>query len=161
MGDNGNGNGNGQQAVEDMAREKIVAEHFKGCTVNINELRRQDGLIAESIDKSRNQGQGVIPTFINANSDDEVRQALKHCIWKNTEEQDKCIQALAVCRITGAMKGTKTILDRIAARSAGVNGYLMEAAFRTLSQTTFISKSDQLKKGKGEYSNRPTDPISK
>lgn len=155
-----NNNGNGHKTVESIAKETALKACLEGCTVDIKELRRQDGLIAESIDKSRNQTQGVIPTFINANSDDEVRQILKHSLWKNTEEQDKCIQAIAVCRVTGATQGIMTILDRLSARSAGINGYLMEAAFRTLSQTTFVSKSEGLKKDKNGYSARPTDPIT-
>ena len=148
--------GNGSKTIEEMAKEEV----FKGAIVNLKELQRQDGLIAEYIDKSRNQSLGVIPTFINANSDDEVRQILKHAIWKTTEEQDKCVQAIAVCRITGATEGLRTILDRLTARSAGLNGFLMLEAFKTLSQTTFVSKSEQLKKGKYDSRSNPASPIA-
>lgn len=131
-------NGNGKKTIEEMAEEEV----FKGVTLNIGEFQRQDGIIAESIDKSRGRNLGVIQTVINAVEDDKsYRQILKLALWKNTEEQDKAVNALSVCRLTGAKNAMRTVLDRITARSAGINGALIHEAFEALTHTTFTTTS--------------------
>lgn len=147
----------GHKTVEEMAQEKT----FKGVVVNLGELQRQDGLIAESIDKSRAHALGVIQTVITAEQDDKnYRQILKRARWKNTEEMDKAVNALAVCDITGAVKAKRIILDRITARSAGVDGELLHEALIALTHTTFTTRNI-IDKKKAKYDgNRSSSPIA-
>jgi len=138
---------NGGKSIEDMAKEKV----FEGVTLNLADMQRQDGIITEWLDKSKNRNLGVIQTVINAVDDDKnYRQILKLGLWKNTEEQDKAVNALAVCRLTGAKNAMRTILDRITARSAGVNGELIHEAFEALTHTTFTTNSMLEKKKRYE-----------
>lgn len=130
--------GNGHKTIDEAVEEKV----FEGVTINIGELQRQDGQIAEAIDKASAHNLGVIQTVIHAvNNDDDYRQILKLAIWKNTEEQDKAVNALSICRLTGAKKAMRTILDRITARSAGINGALIHEAFEALTHTTFTQQT--------------------
>lgn len=129
--------GNGKKTIEEVAEAKA----FKGGRIDLAELVRRDGLIAEAIDKSHNQSQGVIQTLITAVSDDkDYRQILKRAIWKTDEEIDKAVNALAECDMTGADNAKRYVLDRITARSAGINGQLLEMALEGLTHTTFTSE---------------------
>ena len=94
--------------------------------------------------------------MINAvNDDKDYRQILKLGLWKNTEEQDKAVNAIAVCRLTGAKKALQTVLDRITARSAGINGALIHEAFEALTHTSYTTNTMLEKKKKyDEYGDR-------
>jgi len=128
--------GDGGKSIEQMAKEKV----FKGATINLSDLKRQDGLLAEAIDKAAGHKDGVIQTFIHAEAEDkDYRQILKHALWKSREEMDKAVNALAVCRMTGAVRATQVLLDRITAHSAGENGQLMHESYEALTHTTFTT----------------------
>ena len=151
-----NGDGDGKKTIEEIAKEKT----FKGATIRLEELQRQDGLIAESIDKAAIHSLGVIQTVITATPDDkDYRQILKRAVWKDREEMDKAVNALAVCDITGAVNAKRIILDRITAHSAGIDGYILHQALEALTHTTFTSHEylDKKKKraGNGYGSNSP------
>jgi hypothetical protein len=137
--------GNGHKTGEELNNE------FPGVTLNLRDLQRQDGLIAESIDKSQSHNAGVIPTFINANNDKDYRQILQHAYWRNFEEADKATLALATCDMTGAKKAAHYILDRITSHQGGEKGYLMGKAFEALTHTTFTSNSIDDRKKKQEH----------
>jgi len=127
---------NGGKTPEEMALERA----FKGGVVNLSEFHRQDGLLAESIDKAGRHGEGVIQTFIHAQTEDKnYRQILKHALWKSREEMDKAAIALAVCKITGAKNAAEFILDRITAHSAGIDFQLMHESYEALTHTTFTT----------------------
>ena len=144
--------GNGNKSLAEMAEEKV----FNGVTVTLGELQRQDGMITEAIDKMNTRNAGGIQSVVNANDDKDYRQILKHANWKNSEEADKASLALAVCDITGATKAKKFILDRITARSAGIDGWLMHESFEALTHTTFTTNSGNIKqKNDGNKSNSP------
>jgi len=139
-------------------------EAFKGAVIKLSELQRQDGLIAESIDKSMRHTQSVIMTTITATSDDkDYRQILKRARWKNTEEMDLYVHALAVCDYTGAVMARKHLLDRITAHSAGVDAEGLHEALVALTHTTFTTQSllDKKYQKQGGYDgNKSNSPIS-
>lgn len=152
-----NNNSNGHKSIEDMAQEKV----FEGATVDLGALKRQDGIITGEMLKLSGQQMGIVQTYVHAQkNDDDYRQILKNAIWKSTEEMDKCILAIAVCRLTGAEKGLAIICDRLTARSAGTNGWAQEWAGRTLTHTTFTSQSIQSKANKNDNSKKSNSPLS-
>lgn len=152
--------GDGEKTIEQMAKERV----FKGGTIDLSELQRRDGLIAESIDKAGKHGEGVIQTFIHAQADDkDYRQILKHALWKSREEMDKAVNALASCDITGAVKAKKVVLDRITAHSAGIDGQLMHESYEALTHTTFTTDYSHGRKrwwNDDKSKDRSSSPIS-
>jgi len=126
-------------------QEIVETKTFNGAVVTLNELRRQDGLIAESIDKNMGKSFGVIQTILAPCDDSNYRQILKFTRWKNTEEQDKCINALKACDRTGAVKAKHVILDRLTARSAGIDAQLVNDALEALMHTTFTTENRTVK----------------
>jgi len=149
--------GNGKKTIEEMAREKA----YNGLIVRIGELQRQDGIITESIEKSIGRGQGVIQTMITAEEDDKnYRQILKRARWKNQEQRDKFVKAYAVCRITGADKAAKTLLDLITADSAGDNGIWIQETIEGLTHTTLTTHEELSRKKKHDDNrSKSTSPI--
>jgi len=153
--DDGN---NGKRTLSEIAAERAA---FPGAVVTLDQLVRQDGLIAESIDKASGQKLGVIQRALTPSTDEDYRQILKMAVWKSPEEMDKAVAALAECDITGAVEVKKIILDRITARSAGVNGWLLHEAFEALTHTTFTSQTiEQRKKWNGHRDNS-SSPLTK
>jgi len=151
--DDGN---DGKKTIEQMAQEKA----YGGLIVRIGEMQRQDGIIAESIDKSRGQGLGVIQTLITAEPDDKnYRQILKRARWKNQEQRDKYVKALAACRITGAVQAAQTLLDLITADSAGDGGALMHEAIEGITHTTLTTREEISRKKKYDDSRNKSSPI--
>lgn len=149
---------NGKKTIEDMAEEKV----FEGATIELGDLQRQDGLIAEAIDKAQSRNLGVIQTVITAEQDDNnYRQILKRGVWKSTHEMDLAVAALAECEKTNAKQGKKVILDRITARSAGLNGQLISQALEALTHTHFITNSDNQRRRHYDGSTNPASPLSK
>jgi hypothetical protein len=154
FGNNGD-NHNEPMSIEQIAERKAA---FPGATLKLEDLMRQDGQIAEAIDKSNAQHAGVIQSFVNAITDDKnYRQILKNTLWKSTEEQDKAVYALACCEMTGAVHAKKMLLDRLTARSSGINGFLMHEALEALTHTTFTSQKYDFTKRKNGHrdSNSP------
>jgi len=148
--------GNGRKTIEDMAKEKV----FEGATIKLEDLMRRDGMIAESIDKSRGQQGGVIMTMITAEEEDKhYRQILKRGRWANQEQRDKFVKALAVCRITGAKKAAQVILDLITANSAGDNGAWIQETVEGLTHTT-MTWNDNNKNGSKKKHVNDNSPIS-
>jgi len=147
---------NGGKSIEQMAQEKS----FKGLIVRMGEMQRQDGIIAEAMDKSIGQGLGVIQTLITAEPDDKnYRQILIRARWKNQEQRDKFVKALAVCRMTGATQAAQTLLDLITADSAGDNGAIRHEAVEGITHTTLTTREELSKKKKYDDSKRSTSPI--
>lgn len=153
--DDGNGH---KKTVEQMAQEKA----FKGVTVRLGEMQRQDGIIAEAMDKSfATQGLGVIQTIITAELDDKnYRQILKRARWKNQEQRDKYVKALAVCRMTGAINAAQTLLDMITADTAGDGGALLHEAIEGLTHTTLTTKEEIEKKKRHDNKSKSNSPIA-
>lgn len=139
---------NGNKSIDQMAKEQA----FQGAFVKLGELQKQDGLITEEISKSQAQSLGVLQTIIStsnpSNDDDEYRKILKLARWKNDEQRDKYIKALAQCRITGAVNARQTLLDLIVAQSSGDSGALIKEVIEGLTHTTFTSREEMSRKGK-------------
>ncbi len=151
------GNGHKRKTVEELALEGA----FKGVKVRLGELVRQDGIMAEAMDKAIDKGRGVIETLITADGDKDYRQILKRGRWKSQEQRDKYVKALAVCRLTGAVQAAQTLLDMITADTAGDNGALIHEAFEGITHTTFTSRSEMDKKGKNDNRhNNSASPIA-
>lgn len=152
-----NTDGNGKKTIEQMAQEKA----FTGLVVRMGEMQRQDGIIAEAMDKSINKSLGVIQTLITAEENDaNYRQILIRARWKNQEQRDKFVKAIAVCRMVGATQAAKTLLDLITADSAGDNGAIRSEAIEGITHTTLTTR-EELKKKKDDYNrSRSTSPIS-
>jgi len=153
-----NGDGDGKKTIEQMAQEKARGN----LVVRIGELQRQDGIITEAMDKMRGQGLGVIQTIITAEADDKnYRQIIKRARWKNQEQRDKYIKALAVCRVTGAVKAAQTLLDLITAESAGDDGVWIHEAKDMLTHTTLTTREEIEKKRKhDDYRSKSSSPIA-
>ena len=135
-----NGNGNGDAAIktlEEIASLKTIDNNV----IRLGQLARQDGLIAESIDKSAKQGQGVIQSVLSANDDEEERQILKHALWKSQEQRNLYVIALSHLRLTGATNARQTLLDLITANSAGDNGWLITESYHALNHTSIMTGS--------------------
>lgn len=129
-------------------------KEFQGVTIDLKTLQRQDGLIAEAIDKSRNQNQGVIMTILTAEQDDKnYRQILKRARWKNPEEIDKAVLALGEARMTGAKNAEQIILDRVTAHSAGIDAQIIRESYEALTHTTFTNRLIGDSKRRQEYDN--------
>lgn len=158
IGDQNDSDGNGHMSLDELAQKQV----FEGVTVDMGTLRRQDGIITQAMDKLTRTNLGIIQRFITAeNKDDEYRQIIKNAVWKTTEEQDKAVLAIAECRLTGATKALKIILDRLTARSAGVNGWLQIWAADALTHTTFISQNMQAKGKKYDNSqHKSSSPLA-
>lgn len=157
FGSNGN-NGNEPLTIDQLAERKAA---FPGATIPLENWIKRDGQIAEAIDKANAQHTGVIQSFINAINDDKnYRQILKSTLWKSTEEQDKAVLALACCEMTGANHARKMILDRLTARSSGINGFLMHEALEALTHTTFTSQHYDFTKRKNGKRDNSSSPIS-
>ena len=154
-----NNNQNEPMTIDQIAERKAA---FPGTTLKLQELMHQDGQIAEAIDKANSQHAGVIQSFITAVNDDKnYRQILKNTLWKSTEEQDKAVYALACCEMTGAVNARKMILDRLTARSSGINGFLMHEALEALTHTQFTSTHYDYTKRKNGNRDNSSSPISK
>ena len=149
-------NGNGKVDVVDLMKQGALP----GARLQNGELVRKDGLITEALDKQMGAKLGVIQRFITAvEKDEDYRQILKFVPWRSTQEQDKATNALACCRITGATEVTRIILDRLTARTAGLNGWLIREAMEGLTHTTFTSQEYNYKKDKNGNSST-SSPIS-
>ena len=137
---------------------------FQGVRVNLSDLMRRDGLTAEALDKSTGQTSGVVQTLITAEEDNKhYRQILKRARWKNQEQRNKFVKAIAVCRLTNAKKALDLLLDQITADSAGDEGALMHEAGNMLTHTTLTTRQELSKKGKGydNYGNKSNSPIAR
>lgn len=149
------GNGQHPQTIDEIAEQKAA---FPGATVKLSTLVMRDGQIAEAIDKSNTQHQGVINSYINAvTNDKDYRQILKMAHWKDEKQATLAVRAINHCLRTGAMQTLRAILDDITARSAGNNSFLMHEAFEALTHTTFTSQHYDYgkKKSGGNNSNSP------
>ena len=150
------GNGNGKKTIEQLAQEKA----YTGLIVRIGELQRQDGIITEAMDKGAARNLGVMQTLITAEEDDKnYRQILIRARWKNQEQRDKYVKAIAVCRMTGAVKAMQTLLDLITADTAGDNGIIRQETLEGMTHTTFTSKNEMGKKYKNDNRNKTDSPI--
>jgi len=150
--------GNGKKSIEQMAQEKA----FGGLIVRIGEMQRQDGIIAEAMDKSIGHNLGVIQTLITAEADDKnYRQILIRARWKNQEQRDKFVKALSVCRMVGATQAAQTLLDLITADSAGDDGALRHEAVEGITHTTLTTRDELSKKKKyNDNRNKSSSPIA-
>lgn len=153
-----NGDGDGKKSIEQMAQDK----NYKGLIVRLSELQRQDGIITEAMDKMMGKGLGVIQTIITAEADDEnYRQILKRARWQSQEQRDKFVKALAVCRITGAKRAARTLLDLITANSAGDDGVWIRETESMLTHTTLTTREEiDRKKKHDDYRSKSTSPIA-
>ena len=154
-----NHDGDGKKTIEQMAQEKA----YSGLIVRIGELQRQDGIITESIDKSIGRGTGVIMSVITAEEKDEnYRQIFSHARWNNQEQRDKYVKAYSMCRITGAKKAAKTLLDMVTADAAGDEGVWIRETESMLTHTTLTTREEIDKKKKKWYEDRSksTSPIA-
>ncbi len=130
-----NGNGDGHFDPESAAEKKV----FEGATITLGSLMRQDGLIAESIDKNNAKNAGILHVYTQSYPDDDYRDILKTANWRTPHQRRLAIRALSICAKLGATNTYKAILDEITADSAGEKGWLMQWVFKTLTQTTFIT----------------------
>ena len=150
-------NGNGKKTIEQMAKEKA----YDGLIVRASQLHRQDGIITEALEKSIAHDRGVIQTLITAELDDKnYRQILIRARWKNQEQRDKYVKALAICRMVGAKKAEQTLLDLITADTAGDDGALRHETNEMITHTTLTTREElERKKKHGDYKGKTTSPI--
>jgi cytosine/adenosine deaminase-related metal-dependent hydrolase len=141
--------------LKDVLKDKA----FKGATVNLGELRRQDGLIAESLDKGQRNNLGVVQTFITAVDDDNYRQILKLARWRSPRHTELYVKAINICRVTGAPNALRTILDMITAQSAGENAALMHEAAEALTHTTVTSREEIERKKRNDQRAKSNSPL--
>jgi hypothetical protein len=134
---------NGHKTPTEIIKEKV----FEGVTLNLKDLQRQDGQIAEALDKASKHHTGVIQSIITAvDKDDEYRQILKLANWKTPEEMDKAVIAISCCDRVGAVQTKRLILDKITAHSAGTNGWLLREALDALTHQTITTEEMMRKK---------------
>lgn len=155
------GNNNHEpKTVMDIAKKKA----FEGAFVKLEDLQKQDGMIADALAGLSNQTMGVIQTLITAISpkddDIEYRQILLRARWKDEEQRQRYVKALAVCRMVGAKKAAQTLLDLITAQSAGDGAELRHDAIEGITHTTFTTREEYAKRKKYEGSNKSNSPIS-
>lgn len=135
-----------------MADNGNGKKDFPGVVLNLRELQRQDGIIAEAIDRNHARSGGVIQTYINAVLDNkDLRQILKHAYWRSFDEADRAVRAIAACESTGATRTLNMILHQIVSHQAGERGYLMHEAFEALTHTTFTTNSAEERKKHNDY----------
>ena len=148
------------EGLERIALEKVLDKNRERSDniIRLGTLARQDGMIAEAIDKSAKQGLGVIQSVLTANDDEEERQILKHALWKSQEQRNLYVIALSHLRLTGAVNARRTLLDLITANSAGDNGWLISESYHALNHTSFTTSSPEQKRRifGGNNSNGPT-----
>lgn len=148
--------GNGHKTIEEAAEQKV----FEGVTVTLGELQRQDGIIAEAIDKQAHRQLGVIQSVISAVEDDKhYRLILKYVPWKNDEQRRKAVLALQQCERTGAVQTKKAILDDLTAMCGGLDGWLLNWTKDALTHTTFTSNKKMEKKRERD-GNKSNSPLS-
>lgn len=136
---------NGHKSAADIIKEKV----FEGVTLQLKDLQRQDGQIAEALDKSSKHHIGVIQSVISAvDKDEEYRQILKLANWKTPEEMDKAVIAISCCLRVGASKTLRLILDKITAHSSGINGWLLQKALDALTHQTVTTEEIMNRKNK-------------
>ena len=153
------GSNGDKKTIEQMAQEKA----YDGLIVHIGELQRQDGIITESIDKSIGRSLGVVQSIITAEEDDKnYRQIFRRARWKNQEQRDKYVKAFAMCRIVGAVKAAKTLLDMVTADSAGDSGVWIHETGEMLTHTTLTTREEIDKKKKKWYNDtsKSSSPIA-
>jgi len=138
---------------------EVKKSAFKGATIKLSEMMRQDGLIAEALDKQNRHNLGVVQTFITAIDDDKnYRQILKLARWRNARHREIYVKALNACRITGAWNAWRTLLDMITAEAAGEDGALMHEAAAALTHTSIttreeIERKQKYERGRGKSNN--------
>jgi len=112
-----------------------VREAFKGAVLNLDELKREDGIL--TIPQLGGQG-GVLHRAMTAvNKDTEYRQELKTAFFLSTNEADLVVAAINEAKRYGC--SLTPIVDWLVARSSGVHGGRLKAIFETLSHTTFTT----------------------
>ena len=122
---------------------------IKGPVIDVNDLKREDGLLTKSSPGTQSLLHRVI-TAIGDNKD--YRQELKTALFATSDEADEAVSALDECFTLG-MDPTP-IINQIIARSAGKNHDLLYEALRTLTHTTFTTN---YQKGKDNAKNRSSN----
>jgi len=114
--------------------EEQTEQAFKGAILNVNELKREDGILTRT---SPNY-QSLLHRVISAVSNNkDYRNELKTALWASSDEADMAVAAIWECDELG-MDPTP-IIDQIIARSAGRNHELLYEALRTLTHSTFTT----------------------
>ena len=123
-----------QRKPEDDGDGHGVSADFKGPIINVNDLKREDGLLT----RTSPQYQSLLHRVISAIKDNkDYRQELKTALFATSDEADEAVSALDECFVLG-MDPTP-IINQIIARSAGKNHDLLYEALRTLTHTTFTT----------------------
>ena len=123
---------------------------FKGPVIDVEKIKRQDGLFTIG----STQSQSLLHRVISAEKDNKnYRQELKTALFATSDEADEAVSALSECTVLG-MDPTP-IIDQIIARSAGKNHDLLYEALRTLTHTSFTTNYQKEKNAKQRGSNRP------
>ena len=144
--ENKENNGNGQGVPE-------VA--FKGAVIDVNELKREDGIMT----RAAPQTQSLLHRVITAEKDNSsYRQELKTALFASSDEADEAVSALNECFVL-SMDPTP-IIDQIIARSAGKNHELLYEALHTLTHTSFTTNyQNQKGKNNSGYPRQSNSPI--
>ncbi len=131
--------------------EEIVEEAFKGAHLNLNELKREDGLLT----RGGPNYQSLLHRAISAiQKNEEYRQELKTALFANSDEADNAVSALEECFELGL--DATPIIDQIIARSAGKNHEMLFKALDTLTHSTFTTNYQGRNNGNG---NKKTGPL--
>ena len=129
-----------------------LSADFKGPIIDVNDLKREDGLLT----RSTPQYQSLLHRVISAIKDNkDYRQELKTALFASPDEADEAVSALDECSVLG-MDPTP-IINQIIARSAGKNHDLLYEALRTLTHTTFTTNYQ--KGSKNASARYPSSPI--
>ncbi len=149
--------GDGNNPELNATLDNALDEVFKGGSSNLDRNRKV-------ITMDSRQYASVLQQALHAIKEDaDYRQQLRIARWLSEEDWGSWCNALAECKRYGAPTGW--LIDRLIAKSAGVEGGLLKAIFETISHTTFTTNNTMNQKRgffrfmKGKNDNRQS-PIS-
>lgn len=141
-----------------MALEKALGNSIPGAKVKLEDLEREDGVLAKAAENIFRNNLGVLQRAMSAVEDDEhYRQLLKLARWEKPQQYMCTCAALAECRLIGDEEGIKMILDVVTAQSAGEKGGLLHAILEALTHTTFTTNYTGNKKHWWNGNGKPKD----
>jgi len=143
-----NGNNHHDEELSRIAVTDAEQSAFKGATIKLEDLEREDGILAQAASHIGKSNMGVLIKALTAiETDKEYRQILKFGNYKTREKARQAVKAIDECRRFGNEDGIRSILDDITAQSAGENMALLNAVFETLTHTTFTTNNTANRKG--------------
>ncbi len=133
----------------DNPEDAAVEEVFKGAVLRLEDLKREDGIITKGL---TNAQQGILNRLLTAiNKDDDYRQELKTAFFRTPEESDLAIEAINERLMCGV--SIQPLVDKVIARSAGVNASRFRALLDAYSHATITTNREKPEDKKHWYNN--------